>query len=82
MLKVDYSEFEGKAGKYCAAAEDGEVVLIAAPKINLIMLAENEYAEMAKARRNVEYLAEIDKRHVEMLNNLSRINELLEVDDG
>ena len=40
----------------------GEKVLIARPRNrNLVVLSENEYNELEKARRNVEYLTKIDR---------------------
>ena len=40
----------------------GEKVLIARPRNeNLVVLSEREYNELEKARRNVEYLAKIDR---------------------
>jgi len=79
MLRVDYTEFKGEAGKYCAAAENGEVVFIAAPKINLVILTENEYAEMLKAKHNADYLKKLNKARAQLDAGQGQIHELIEV---
>ena len=45
----------------------GERVLISSPENkNIIMISEKEYKEMAKAARNAEYLAMLDKSDQEL----------------
>ena len=42
--------------------KSGEKVLIARPRNeNLVVISENEYNELEKARRNAEYLMKIDR---------------------
>ena len=81
MLKAKHTIFQGESKKYFDAAENGELVLITAPKVNVVMLTEEAYEEMAKAKRNAEYLAEIDRRHADMMSSLDKIHALLEVHD-
>ena len=46
----------------CDKVFNGETLIISRPKNeNVVMMSENEYNEMVKAKRNAEYLAMIDE---------------------
>lgn len=46
----------------CDKVFHGETLIISRPKNeNIVMISENEYNEMLKAKRNAEYLAMLDQ---------------------
>ena len=59
-------------------AFDGDPVIVSRKENkNVVIISEAEYNEMAKARRNAEYLAMIDKR-LERLNNGEGIHKTMD----
>lgn len=56
--------------KYMDFAFRGEPVVIARPKNeNVVMLSEQEYNELAKAKQNAEYLQRIDHSYEQLAKN-------------
>lgn len=59
-LKENFTDLQNKIN--C-----GETVIVLSPENkNIIMLSEKEYNEMAKAKRNAEYLDMLDKSDKEL----------------
>ena len=62
MIALRTVDIRNDFKKVSEIIRSGEKVLIARPhNENLVVLSEKEYNELEKARRNVEYLAMIDK---------------------
>ena len=48
--------------EWCNKVISGETLVVSRPKNeNVVIVSEKEYNEMAKAKRNAEYLAKLDK---------------------
>ncbi|MBR6769879.1 MAG: type II toxin-antitoxin system Phd/YefM family antitoxin [Lachnospiraceae bacterium] len=66
MLVVKSMDVRDNFKALCDKVFNGETFIISRPKNeNVVMLSENEYNEMMKAKRNVEYLAMLDKSMAE-----------------
>lgn len=66
MLVVKSMDVRDNFKALCDKVFNGETLIISRPKNeNVVMLSENEYNEMMKAKRNVEYLAMLDKSMAE-----------------
>lgn len=62
MLAVKSMDVRENFKNLCDKVFNGETVIISRPKNeNVVMLSENEYNEMMKAKRNAEYLKKLDK---------------------
>ena len=62
MLAVKSMDLRDNLKALCDKVFHGETLIISRPKNeNVVMLSEKEYNEMAKAKRNAEYLAMIDE---------------------
>ena len=62
MLAVKSMDVRDNFKALCDKVFKGEILIISRPKNeNVVMLSEKEYNEMMKAKRNVEYLAMLDK---------------------
>lgn len=62
MLAVKSMDVRDNFKALCDKVFKGETLIISRPKNeNVVMLSEKEYNEMMKAKRNVEYLAMLDK---------------------
>ena len=62
MLAVKSMDVRGHFKEWCDKVFRGETLIISRPKNeNIVMISETEYNEMMRIKRNVEYLARIDK---------------------
>lgn len=62
MLAVKSMDVRDNFKKLCDQVFQGETLIISRPKNeNVVMLSENEYNQMLKAKKNAEYLTMIDK---------------------
>lgn len=58
---------QGSMGKYIDLAFQGEPIIVPCDNNqNLVVLSEAEYQELAKAKRNAEYLAMLDRGLADM----------------
>ena len=66
MLAVRSMDVRENFKSLCDKVFNGEVLIISRPKNeNVVMLSQNEYNEMLKAKRNADYLAMLDKSMAE-----------------
>ena len=66
MLAVKSMDIRDNFKSLCEKVFNGETLIISRPKNeNIVMLSEAEYNELAKAKRNAEYLAMLDKSMAE-----------------
>lgn len=78
MIATKQMDVRANIKKYFDMAFDGEPVIVSRKENkNVVIISEAEYNEMAKARRNAEYLAMIDKR-LERLNNGEGIHKTMD----
>lgn len=62
MLAVKSMDVRENFKEWCNKVIDGETLIVSRPKNeNVVIVSEKEYNEMAKARRNAEYLAKLDE---------------------
>ena len=83
MLAVTYSEVERDLRACCdRAVEEGEVVRVAlGGERDVVILSLDQYDQMAKAARNAEYLAMIDRGIEQLASGKGQPHELIEVED-
>lgn len=66
MLAVKSIDIRDNFKALCDKVFDGETLIISRPKNkNVVMMSEQEYNEMLKAKRNADYLAMLDKSMAE-----------------
>ena len=66
MLAVKSIDIRDNFKTLCDKVFEGETLIISRPKNkNVVMMSEQEYNEMLKAKRNADYLAMIDKSMAE-----------------
>ena len=66
MLAVRSMDVRDNFKALCDKVFNGETLIISRPKNeNIVMLSENEYNELMKAKTNADYLAMIDKSMAE-----------------
>lgn len=66
MLAVKSIDIRDNFKTLCDKVFDGETLIISRPKNkNVVMMSEQEYNEMLKAKRNADYLAMLDKSMAE-----------------
>ena len=62
MLAVKSMDVRDNFKEWCNKVISGETLVVSRPKNeNVVIVSEKEYNEMAKAKRNAEYLAKLDK---------------------
>lgn len=62
MLAVKSMDVRDNFKSLCDKVFRGETLIISRPKNeNIVMLSENEYNEIMKAKKNADYLAMLDK---------------------
>lgn len=62
MLAVKSMDVRDNFKSLCDKVFQGETLVISRPKNeNVVMMSENEYNEIIKAKKNAEYLAMLDK---------------------
>lgn len=68
MLAVKSADARTDFREWCNKAIGGETVMVSNPMDgNIVILSEKEYEEMAKAKRNAEYLEKL-QRGISALN--------------
>lgn len=78
MIVTKQMDIRANIKKYFDVAFEGETVMVSRKaNKNVVILSEVEYNEMAKAKRNAEYLAMLDRR-IERLNNGEGIHKTLD----
>ena len=66
MLAVRSMDVRENFKSLCDKVFNGEVLIISRPKNeNVVMLSQNEYNDLLKAKRNADYLAMLDKSMAE-----------------
>ena len=62
MLAVKSIDVRDNFKEWCNKVIGGETLVVSRPKNeNVVIISEKEYNEMAKAKRNAEYLAKLDE---------------------
>ena len=62
MLAVKSMDVRDNFKAFCDKVFKGETLIISRPKNeNIVMMSENKYNEIMKAKRNAEYLSMLDK---------------------
>lgn len=70
MIATKPFDLRSNLKKYMDFAFHGNPVVIARPKNeNVVMLSEQEYNELAKAKQNAEYLQRIDHSYEQLAKN-------------
>lgn len=78
MIAAKQIDVNENIKKYFDIAFEGEPVIVSRKENrNVVIVSENEYNEMAKAKQNAEYLAMLDRR-IERLNNGEGIRKTME----
>lgn len=66
MLAVKSMDVRDNFKSLCDKVFQGETLIISRPKNeNVVMMSENEYNEIIKAKKNAEYLSMLDKSMAE-----------------
>jgi antitoxin YefM len=82
MLAVKSIEVRDHFKNFCDRVFSGETVIVSRPKNqNIVMLSEHEYNNMAKAKRNADYLAMIDKSMEEARSGGFIVKSIAELED-
>ena len=68
MIATKPLDLRSNLKKYMDFAFHGNPVVIARPE-NVVMLSEQEYNELAKAKQNAEYLQRIDHSYEQLAKN-------------
>ncbi len=67
MITTKPLDFRSNLKKYMDSAFQGELVVIARPKNeNVVMVSEKVYSDLIKAKQNAEYLARLDRSREQM----------------
>ena len=67
MITTKPHDFRSNLKKHMDSAFQGEVVVIARPKNeNVVMVSEKVYSDLIKAKQNAEYLARLDRSREQM----------------
>ena len=62
MLALKATDVKNNFKAVCAKVFNGETVMLSRPKNqNIVMLSEAEYNRLAKAQRNLEYIARLEE---------------------
>lgn len=79
MVAVKTQTVKKEFAGICERVFGGEAIIISRPHDeNIVMISEKEYAKLEKARRNMEYLAKIDRGIAQKLNGTMQEHELIE----
>ena len=83
MLAVNYSTIRNNLKGYCdRVTDEGETIIVTRKdEKNVVILSLDDYNALAKAARNAEYLAMIDRSIKQLSEGRGQIHELIEVDD-
>lgn len=67
MLAVKSMDVRDNFKDWCNRVINGETLIVSRPKNeNVVIVSEKEYNEMAKAKRNAEYLAMLDRGYADI----------------
>lgn len=67
MLAVKSMDVRENFKEWCNKVIGGETLVVSRPKNeNVVIVSEKEYNEMAKAKRNAEYLAMLDRGYADI----------------
>ena len=67
MLAVKSMDVRENFKEWCSKVINGEILVVSRPKNeNVVILSEKEYNDMAKAKRNAEYLSMLDKSYKQL----------------
>lgn len=62
MLAVKGMDVRNNFKEWCNKVVGGETIVVSRPKNeNVVIVSEQEYNELQKAKRNAEYLAKLDR---------------------
>ena len=62
MVALKAIDVKNNFKEICSKIINGEIIMLSRPRNeNVVMLSEMEYNELAKAKRNLDYLAKLDK---------------------
>lgn len=80
MLAVNYSTIRNKLKDYCDEATDNNEIVIVTRKEekNVVIISLENYNQLAKAARNAEYLAKLDRGFTQITANTLQKHELIE----
>lgn len=83
MLAVNYSTIRNNLKSYCDEATDNHETIIVTRKNekNIVIMSLEQYNQMAKASRNAEYLAMIDRAIEQLSSGKGQKHELIEVEE-
>ena len=67
MMAVKSMDVRENFKEWCNKVIGGETLVVSRPKNeNVVIVSEKEYNEMVKAKRNVEYLAMLDRGYADI----------------
>ncbi len=67
MLAVKSMDVRDNFKEWCNKVIGGETLVVSRPKNeNVVIISEKEYNEMAKAKRNEEYLKKLDHSYAQL----------------
>ena len=67
MLAVKSMDVRDNFKEWCNKVIGGETLVVSRPKNeNVVIVSEKEYNEMAKAKRNADYLAMLDRGYADI----------------
>ena len=79
MVAVKGTDLKNNFKFFCDQVYHGETIIIPRPKNeNVVMVSEKEYAEFEKFKRNMEYLAKIDKAIEQRSQGTMKEHELID----
>ena len=83
MLAVNYSTIRNNLKSYCDKATDNHETIIVTRKNekNIVIMSLEQYNQMAKASRNAEYLAMIDRAIEQLSSGKGQKHKLIEVEE-
>lgn len=67
MLAVKGMDVRNNFKEWCNKVVGGETIIVSRPKNeNVVIVSEQEYNELQKAKRNAEYLAMLDESYAQL----------------
>lgn len=67
MLAVKGMDVRNHFKEWCNKVVSGETIIVSRPKNeNVVIMSEQEYNELQKAKRNAEYLAMLDESYAQL----------------
>ena len=79
MVAVKATDIKQNFKSICDRVFQGEAMIVSRPRNeNVVIISENEYTELQKARRNAEYIQKIDRGFSQIESGKGHIHELIE----